>query len=85
VIMTETITELNEQIKLIDQLIVDARKAKDWDQVHKLYDQCEALADKCDALSRQLKHEQSMNDLDDWYDDDKHRDAYNERIVSLYL
>jgi hypothetical protein len=83
--MTETITELNEQIKLIDQLIVNARKAKDWDQVHKLYDQCEALADKCDALSRQLKHEQSMNDLDDWYDDDKHRDAYNERIVSLYL
>ena len=83
--MTETITALNEQIKLIDQLIVDARKAKDWDQVHKLYDQCEALADKCDALSRQLEHKQSMNDLDDWYDDDKHRDAYNERIVSLYL
>jgi hypothetical protein len=82
--MTETITELNEQIKLIDQLIVDARKAKDWDQVHKLYDQCEVLADKCDALSRQLEREQSMNDLDDWYDDDKHRDAYNERIVSLY-
>ena len=84
-IMTETITQLNEQIKLIDQLIVDARKAKDWDQVHKLYDQCEVLADKCDALSRQLEREQSMNDLDDWYDDDKHRDAYNERIVSLYL
>jgi hypothetical protein len=83
--MTETITELNEQIKLIDQLIVDARKAKDWDQVHELYDQCEVLADKCDALSRQLEREQSMNDLDDWYDDDKHRDAYNERIVSLYL
>jgi hypothetical protein len=83
--MTETITELNEQIKLIDQLIVDARKAKDWDQVHKLYDQCEVLADKCGALSRQLEHEQSMSDLDDWYDDDKHRDAYNERIVSLYL
>jgi hypothetical protein len=83
--MTETITALNEQIKLIDQLIVNARQAKDWDRVHKLYDQCEALADKCDALSRQLEHEQSTKELDDWYDDDKHRDAYNERIVSLYL
>jgi len=83
--MTETITQLNEQIKLIDQLIVDARKAKDWDRVHKLYDQCDALADKCDALSRQLEREQTMKELEDWYNDDKHRDAYNERIVSLYL
>jgi len=83
--MTETIAQLKEQIKLIDQLIVDARKAKDWDRVHELYDQCDALANKCDALSRQLEREQSMKELDDWYDDDKHRDAYNEHIVSLYL
>jgi len=83
--MTETITQLNEQIKLLDQLIADARKAKDWDKVHKLYDQCDALADKCDALSRQLEREQTMKELEDWYNDDKHRDAYNERIVSLYL
>jgi hypothetical protein len=83
--MTESITELNEQIKLIDQLIVDARKAKDWDCVHKLYDQYESLVDKCDALSRQLEREQSMRELDDWNDDEKHRDAYTETIVSMYL
>jgi|LauGreDrversion4_2_1035121.scaffolds.fasta_scaffold00315_37 ribonucleotide reductase alpha subunit len=80
-----TIAELNVQISHIDQLIVDARKAKDWDHVHKLYDQYESLVDKCNALSRQLEREQSMHELDDWNDDEKHRDAYNERIVSMYL
>lgn len=83
--MTETIAQLNEQIELIDQLIVDTRKTKDWDKVHKLYDQYEALVDKCNALSRQLAHEQSMKELDDWYDDEKHRDAYTSTIVSMYL
>lgn len=81
----DTIAALNDQIARIDHLIVDARKAKDWDHVHKLYDQYELLVDKCDALSRQLEREQSMRELDDWYDDEKHRDAYNERIVSMYL
>jgi len=32
-----------------------------------------------------LQFEADMQAMDDWYDDDKHRDAYNERIVSLYL
>ena len=80
-----TIAELNVQISHIDQLIIDARKAKDWDCVHKLYDQYESLVDKCNALSQQLEREQSMRELDDWNDDEKHRDAYNERIVSMYL
>ncbi len=80
-----TIAELNVQISHIDQLIVDARKAKDWDHVHKLYDQYESLVDKYNALSQQLEREQSMRELDDWNDDEKHRDAYNERIVSMYL
>jgi hypothetical protein len=32
-----------------------------------------------------LQHEADMQAMDDWYDDEMNRDAYNERIVSMYL
>lgn len=83
--MTNTLQALNEQIDSVNQLISEARKVKDWDNLYKLYDQYEELVTKCDALSRQLQHETDMQSMADWYDDDKNRDAYNERIVSMYL
>jgi hypothetical protein len=83
--MTDTIQALNVQIDSVNQLILETRKVKDWDKLYKLYDQYEELVTKCDALSRQLQHETDMQTMDDWYDDEMNRDAYNERIVSLYL
>ena len=83
--MTNTLRALNEQIDAVNQLILETRKLKDWDKLNELYDHYVELFTKCDALSRQLQHETDMQAMDDWYDDDKNRDAYNERIVSMYL
>lgn len=80
-----TIQALNERIESVNQLILETRKVQDWDKLYKLYDQYEELVTKCDALSRQLQHETDMQSIDDWFNDDKHRDAYNEHTVSMLL
>jgi hypothetical protein len=43
------------------------------------------LEQEQDNITQRLQFEADMQAMDDWYDDDKNRDAYNERIVSLYL
>ncbi len=77
--------EITTQLDVLATRQLNARKNRQWDLVDALYQQTWLLDQEHDKLKRQLQFEADMQAMDDWYDDDKHRDAYNERIVSLYL
>jgi hypothetical protein len=83
--MRTVLQDLKDRIDSLDQRITEARKAEQWDFVNQLIDCCESLEAEYDALNSKIQREKSTKELDDWYDDEQHRDAYNERIVSLYL
>ena len=77
--------ELTDQLDVLATRQLNARKAEDWDLVNELYLTMRPLEQEQDNITQRLQFESDMQAMDDWYDDDKHRDAYNERIVSLYL
>ena len=79
------LTELTDQIDVLATRQLNARKAEDWDLVNELYLTMRPLEQEQDNITQRLQFKADMQAMDDWYDDDKHRDAYNERIVSLYL
>ena len=79
------LTELTDQLDVLATRQLNARKAEDWDLVNELYLTMRPLEQEQDKIMQRLQFEADMQAMDDWYDDDKHRDAYNERIVSLYL
>ena len=79
------LTELTDQIDVLATRQLNARKNRQWDLVDALYQQSWLLEQEHDKLKQQLQFKADMQAMDDWYDDAKHRDAYNERIVSLYL
>ncbi len=77
--------ELTDQLDVLATRHLNARKAEDWDLVNELYLTMRPLEQEQDNITQRLQFESDMQAMDDWYDDDKNRDAYNERIVSLYL
>jgi hypothetical protein len=77
--------ELTDQLDVLATRQLNARKAEDWDLVNELYLTMRPLEQEQDNITQRLQFEADMQAMDDWYDDDKNRDAYNERIVSLYL
>ena len=79
------LNELTDQLDVLATRQLNARKNRQWDLVDALYQQSWLLEQEHDKLKQQLQFKADMQAMDDWYDDDKHRDAYNERIVSLYL
>ena len=79
------LNELTDQLDVLATRQLNARKAEDWDLVNELYLTMRPLEQEQDNITQRLQFEADMQAMDDWYDDDKNRDAYNERIVSLYL
>jgi hypothetical protein len=77
--------ELTDQLDVLATRQLNARKAEDWDLVNELYLTMRPLEQEQDNITQRLQFESDMQAMDDWYDDDKNRDAYNERIVSMYL
>ena len=77
--------ELTDQLNVLATRQLNARKNQEWDLVNELYLTMRLLEQEQDKITQQLQHETDMQAMNDWYDDDKNRDAYNERIVSLYL
>lgn len=77
--------EITTQLDVLATRQLNARKNRQWDLVDALYQQTWLLDQEHDKLKRQLQFEADMQAMDDWYDDEMNRDAYNERIVSLYL
>ncbi len=77
--------ELTDQLDVLATRQLNARKAEDWDLVNELYLTMRPLEQEQDNITQRLQFESDMQAMDDWYDDEINRDAYNERIVSMYL
>jgi hypothetical protein len=77
--------ELTDQLDVLATRQLNARKAEDWDLVNELYLTMHPLEQEQDQIMQRLQFEADMKAMDDWYDDEMNRDAYNERIVSMYL
>lgn len=73
--------ELSRKIAHFERLLQRYRRLQDWYKVGKVADQLEKLEERYDAEQRKLQHEKDMKELEDWYDDEKNRDAYTSRIV----
>lgn len=83
--MQSRLDELTNQLDVLATRQLNARKNQEWDLVNELYLTMRPLEQEQDTIQQRLQFEADMQAMDDWYDDDKNRDAYNERIVSLYL
>ena len=83
--MQSRLDELTDQLDVLATRQLNARKNQEWDLVNELYLTMRPLEQEQDTIQQRLQFEADMQAMDDWYDDDKNRDAYNERIVSLYL
>lgn len=73
--------ELSRKIAHFERLLQRYRRLQDWYKVGKVADQLERLQERYDAEQRKLRHEQDMKEMDDWYDDEKNKDAYTSRII----
>ena len=83
--MQARLDELTEQLDVLATRKLNARKNQQWDLVDALYQQEWLLDQEHYKIKRQLELQVEMKAMDDWYDDEMNRDAYNERIVSMYL
>ena len=83
--MQSRLDELSAQLDVLAARKLNARKNQQWDLVDDLYQQEWLLDNEHYRIKQQLQFQADMKAMDDWYDDDKNRDAYNERIVSMYL
>jgi hypothetical protein len=79
------LAELTAQLDVLATRKLNARKNQQWDLVDDLYQQEWLLDQEHYKIKQQLQFQADIQAMDDWYDDDKNRDAYNERIVSMYL
>ena len=83
--MQSRLDELSAQLDVLATRKLNARKNQQWDLVDALYQQEWLLDQEHYKIKQQLQFQADMQAMDDWYNDDKNRDAYNERIVSMYL
>lgn len=83
--MQARLDELTAQLDVLATRKLNARKNRQWDLVDALYQQEWLLDQEHYRIKRQLELQAEMQAMDDWYDDEMNRDAYNERIVSMYL
>ena len=83
--MQARLDELTAQLDVLATRKLNARKNRQWDLVDALYQQEWLLDQEHYKIKRQLEIKAEMQAMDDWYDDEMNRDAYNERIVSMYL
>lgn len=83
--MQARLDELTAQLDVLATRKLNARKNQQWDLVDDLHQQEWLLDQEHYKIKRQLELQAEMKAMDDWYDDEMNRDAYNERIVSMYL
>ena len=79
------LAELTDQHNVLATRQLNARKNQEWDLEDALYQQEWLLEQEHYKITQQLQFQADMQAMDDWYDDEMNRDAYNERIVSMYL
>lgn len=72
---------LKQNISVLDQRIIDARKNNDWMLVNDLLDQVELFEEEVDAINSAVRYQQDLQSISDFYDDKKNRDEYTMMII----
>jgi hypothetical protein len=78
-----TLNQMKKQLDIYEQQIENARKIKDFDLVEQIYNDMIPLQDQYESKRRKLAFEKEMQDMSDFYDDDKNRDQYTSRMVEM--
>lgn len=74
---------LKQNISILDQRIADARKNNDWMLVNDLIDQVELFEEEVDAINSAVRYQEDLQNISDFYDDEKNRDAYTMMIIDM--
>ena len=74
---------LKQNISILDQRIVDARKNNDWMLVNDLLDQVELFEEEVDAINSAVRYQEDLQRISDFYDDDRNRDEYTMMIIDM--
>ena len=77
----QKIKSLSDQISVLDELIKSSRKEQAWDLVNELIDEVTKLEEECDDLKKIVARQESLQQIEDFWDDEKNRDAYTLKII----
>ena len=78
-------TDIESELAVLEFQIKEARSQenKDWDLINKLLDRRQVLEEDRDAILRVEQHERELQEIADFWDDEKNRDAYTMAIIDL--
>ena len=77
----QKIKDLKSQISALDENIRCARKEQVWDLVNQLIDEVQELEKEYDELKSFVARQESLQEIEDFWDDEKNRDAYTMSII----
>lgn len=82
--MTE-LQRIEAGLAVLEPQIKEARSQenKDWDLINELLDRRQVLEEDKDAILRIEQHERELQEIADFWDDEKNRDAYTMSIIDL--
>lgn len=77
----DKIDSLSLQISALDELIKSSRKEHCWDLVNQLIEEVQELEKEYDELRSIVRRQEELQEIEDFWDDEKNRDAYTLRII----
>lgn len=77
----DKIKSLAAQIEALDELIKTTRKEGCWDLVNQLIEEVQGLEKEYDELRSIVRRQEELQEIEDFWDDEKNRDAYTLRII----
>lgn len=75
------IKDLAAQIKVLDELIKTNRKEQCWELVNQLIEEVQLIEKEYDDLRSSVRRQKELQEIEDFYNDEKNRDAYTMRII----
>lgn len=75
------IKNLAAEIEALDELIKSSRKESCWDLVNQLIEEVQLLEKEYDELKMIARRKQEVQEIEDFWNDEKNRDAYTMRII----
>ena len=77
--------QLNQYIEQLEAQLKEARaqKEKDWGLINEILDDLYVAEKDRDVIVNAERRAREMQELNDWYDDDKNRDGYTSLIIDL--
>lgn len=76
---------IESELAILEPQIKEARSQenKDWDLINELLDRRQVLEEDRDAILRIEQYERELQEIADFWDDEKNRDAYTMSIIDL--